>query len=173
MKITDQTRMGVRRPFRAKVAHGFTLIELLVVIAIIAILAAMLLPALSKAKCKANRANCMSNKHQITIACLMYNNDWDEYLVPNAPLTASSAYVGWCPGAEGWESQTFNIEPSVYNTNCLGPYVANCKVPRRQHSLPKRSANPQHFHESRTGWRFGQNGALRSGSRQRHDQYDR
>jgi len=128
MKITDQTRTGVRRHFRARDAHAFTLIELLVVIAIIAILAAMLLPALSKAKCKANRTNCMSNKHQITIACAMYNNDWDEYLVPNAPATASQQYVGWCPKGEDWHSQIANIEPSMYNTNCLGPYVANCKV---------------------------------------------
>lgn len=129
MKIAPWTRTRTPRRFRAEDAHGFTLIELLVVIAIIAILAAMLLPALSKAKCKAHRTQCMSNKHQITIACVMYNNDWDEFLVPNAPLTASTAKIGWCPGAEQWSpASDYNTEPSYYNTNCLGPYVANCNV---------------------------------------------
>jgi len=65
---------------RSRFSLAFTLIELLVVIAIIAILAAMLLPALAKAKKKADQANCTSNLKQFAYAISMYTHDYNDFL---------------------------------------------------------------------------------------------
>ena len=129
--------------FRTRPA-GFTLIELLVVIAIIAILAALLLPALSSAKRKGEQAACVSNMRQITLAMILYADDHDGSL-PAAGLAERNHPADWVWG--GMVTAVPPTESDMQNTRFAIRAEAGSLFPYTMGREPIRSgARPDYSH---------------------------
>lgn len=128
----------MQNPSRGAKAAGFTLIELLVVIAIIAILAGMLLPALSGAKAKAQQIKCTSNLKQMTLSHAMYVNDFGRS-------------VPYDLGNSLWMAKLMDYQGKVH----LVRYCPTAPEPRKR--ISRNAANPDYGTSDET-WIWRTNG---------------
>lgn len=118
------------RPRRIRLPLGFTLIELMTVVAIVSILAALLLPALSRSKSRAQAIFCMNNNKQLTIAWTMYSDDNNQQLVNN--LGGNAQLRGFAPPQDpnwvnnimDWSLNPDNTNIAFVNTSMLGSYAS-------------------------------------------------
>jgi prepilin-type N-terminal cleavage/methylation domain-containing protein/prepilin-type processing-associated H-X9-DG protein len=106
-------------------AIGFTLIELLVVIAIIAILAALLLPVLGRARSRAEGISCLNNTRQLVLAWQLYADDYNGLLPYNLGMAGSSfrTNINWVNNVMTWDTSSDNTNLATITDASLGPYA--------------------------------------------------
>jgi prepilin-type N-terminal cleavage/methylation domain-containing protein/prepilin-type processing-associated H-X9-DG protein len=122
-------------------SRAFTLIELLVVIAIIAVLAGLLLPAMSAAKARAQAISCLNNLRQLQICWNLYLGDHNDFLPPNdfvytpegAPVSNG---VSWCPGLTIFDTNTANIQSGLLYPYNQSTAIYRCPTDRSRVRTP-------------------------------------
>ena len=109
---------------------GFTLVELLVVIAIVGILSSMILPAVNRAGARAAGIECLNNTRQLTVAAMLYTQDFDGRLPYNIGGAGTGRGVGiqsslnWADGILDWELTPDNTNTMMLARSGLGSYVS-------------------------------------------------
>ena len=121
---------GTKSLGKSAATEGFTLIELLVVIAILAILMALLLPALGRVKAKGKSTICLSNHRQLMLACLLYTGDYEDAFPYNLgddeteKWVALGQYRNWVNNLLSWELDSDNTNLTLITKGGIGPYCS-------------------------------------------------
>jgi prepilin-type N-terminal cleavage/methylation domain-containing protein len=119
---------SVLRPPRGD--RAFTLVELLVCIGVIAILASLLMPALARARNRAQAITCLHNLKQLSIACLVYTDDYRDRLPYNLgsegihEMLARKWYWNWTSPIMTWELDSDNTNSALVTRGGIGPYTS-------------------------------------------------
>jgi prepilin-type N-terminal cleavage/methylation domain-containing protein/prepilin-type processing-associated H-X9-DG protein len=125
---------------RQERGNAFTLVELLVVIAILAILAALLLPALTRARGKAQTVTCLNNVRQVELACLVYTDEFNDRLPYNLGeneinyFRKQNRYPNWSTPIMDWERHSDNTNSALLTEGGIGPYTGRAA---RLYKCPK------------------------------------
>ena len=114
---------------RPRQREAFTLVELLVVVAILAILAALLLPAMAGARGKAQAITCLNNVRQVELACLVYTDEFNDRLPYNLGeneinyFRKQNRYLNWSTPIMDWEGHSDNTNATLLTEGGIGPYT--------------------------------------------------